>query len=127
MSSTQDAIARLWEKHRPAIFARIDTLEEAAARFTAGRIEPGAHRRVEDEAHKLAGSLGTFGYPEGSRLARAIEHMVLGGGALQLPEVQQLAVMVFDLSRQVGRPMRGDEAAPASPPVEPSVRSVYLA
>src|SRR5215217_8230496 len=56
--------------------------------------------RARREAHKLAGSLGTFGRPEGTDHARAVEHAFeadapvapAGGSAADLPErVERLA------------------------------------
>jgi HPt (histidine-containing phosphotransfer) domain-containing protein len=69
----QAAIAALWLDARPRTFARIETLEAAIAALGDGGLEPELHERACQEAHKLTGSLGTFGMPEGSIHAREIE------------------------------------------------------
>lgn len=56
----------LWQKYRPQVEARVALLE----RFAQTGEDP--HEALET-AHKLAGSLGMFGFPEGSAIARKIE------------------------------------------------------
>ena len=76
----QAAITRLWARSRPVVLERIDALQETAGELAAGRLE---HQQVEEaraDAHKLVGSLGTFGIPRGSDLARGVEHELEGGG-----------------------------------------------
>ena len=66
-------VAQIWEQGKDKIVARIDTLDQATLELLGGRLEIDMRREAEREAHKLAGSLTTFGVPEGSRLARDIE------------------------------------------------------
>lgn len=69
-------------------------LQQLSAHLTELQIGAEAeHARLAlaQAAHKLAGSLGTFGYITGSELARRLEHLAQGQGPL-LP--QTLATMV---------------------------------
>ena len=66
-------VAQIWEQSKDKIVARIGTLEQATTALLDGRLETDLRREAEREAHKLAGSLTTFGFPEGSRLARDME------------------------------------------------------
>lgn len=63
-----DAVAALWERFRPLVRSRIETLE----RFVEGDARLGAEDAAR-AAHNLAGSLGSYGRHDGSRIARRIE------------------------------------------------------
>ena len=69
-------LGELFDRRRPAILARIESLAGLAdaAEPTAEELEAG---RVE--AHKLHGLLGTIGLPEGSEVAAEIEGRLAAG------------------------------------------------
>lgn len=69
------AIAAIWERNKALVSARLDTIDAAADAVAAGVADPELVARGKGEAHTLAGSLGTFGYPEGSVLARELEQL----------------------------------------------------
>jgi len=58
------AIERLWVQFLPQMHERVDTLATAAGSVAAG---------AQAAAHKLAGSLGTFGLTRGTELAHELE------------------------------------------------------
>jgi HPt (histidine-containing phosphotransfer) domain-containing protein len=67
---TQALLADLWQRTLPVVHARLNLLDEAA------NAEPLSDKlRIDamNVAHKLAGSLGMFGFTEGTRLARQLE------------------------------------------------------
>lgn len=66
-----EVLRPVWEQRREAILGRISQLE-AALRETDG-VEVAAGR---DEAHKLAGLLGTFGFAQGTQLAGLAEGLL---------------------------------------------------
>ncbi len=72
-SRTTRLIAELWRKNQPQILERIDVLESAAAAADSGTLSDVQRMEAESLAHKLAGSLGMFGFPAGTTLARALE------------------------------------------------------
>jgi HPt (histidine-containing phosphotransfer) domain-containing protein len=88
-----DAIARLWQRSRPVVLERIGSLERTAMALAAGSVEPGALEAARTEAHKLAGSLGTFGVAHGSELARGVEQELEAGG----PDPPRLRNLVSQL------------------------------
>ena len=67
------AVAAAWEESRPRIMGRVAALAAAAAAERDGGLDAATRRDAEAEAHKLAGSLGMFGFPLGSELAHEIE------------------------------------------------------
>ena len=76
---TAALLATLWVKIRPLVEERLATLDKAAAAANAGTLAEDLRKEATSSAHKLAGSLGMYGYDEGTRVARELE--VLLGGA----------------------------------------------
>ena len=76
----QAAILRQWKQSRPMVLERIRALQEAAGALAAQRLEPHEIEAARSDAHKLVGSLGTFGLPRGSELARHVEQELEAGG-----------------------------------------------
>ena len=72
-SSTQKLIAALWQRNQPQILERLALLDRAADDAVAGTLTPALREEAASTAHKLAGSLGMFGFHEGTRLARELE------------------------------------------------------
>ncbi|HEX2189635.1 MAG TPA: response regulator, partial [Longimicrobiaceae bacterium] len=81
---------------------------EAAGRHFRVEVAPGvpqARRAAEREAHKLAGAVGSFGFAEGSRLAREAEEL-LGAAAPPGPEeAPRLAALAAALRVDLERPL----------------------
>jgi len=92
-------------KFKPSIDERIERLAETAAAIASGNLEEEQRRAAERDAHKLAGSAGSFGFAEGSRLARTAEQLlqVLQPGRAEPAE--QLRQIADELRRELdGRP-----------------------
>ncbi len=66
-------LSALWERKRPLMLERLTVLDRAAEAAASGRMEPSLTQQALGEAHKLAGSLGTFGFPQGTEIARELE------------------------------------------------------
>jgi HPt (histidine-containing phosphotransfer) domain-containing protein len=68
-----EALARLWTKFLPDIEQRVATLEVAAQALAASTLTNEQRESAQAAAHKLAGTLGTFGLHLGTDLARQAE------------------------------------------------------
>jgi HPt (histidine-containing phosphotransfer) domain-containing protein len=66
-------MARLWAKFLPEIERRVGALDSAASALAAGTLTSEARESAHGDAHKLAGSLGTFGLHRGTEVARQVE------------------------------------------------------
>src|SRR3954467_4051880 len=77
--SLDAAIAALWRDARPRALDRVATLEAAVAALRDGALAGDAAVEATREAHKLAGALGTFGMPAGTRHARTVEQRLAAG------------------------------------------------
>ena len=70
------ALAMLWQRHRQTNLDRISLLEMTAANVLRAVVDDDATAQGADAAHKLAGSLGTFGFDAGSRAALEAESLL---------------------------------------------------
>jgi diguanylate cyclase (GGDEF)-like protein len=70
---TEVALHESWERLREKILGRVTILEQATTAWLEGGLSEALRQQAFQEAHKLAGSLGIFGFFEGSRLAQAIQ------------------------------------------------------
>ena len=79
-----DLLSRIWQKSLPMVQDRVARLEACTAALAEGALTPENRTQAADLAHKLAGSLGMFGLPEGTEIARAMEHMLDAEAAIDL-------------------------------------------
>jgi HPt (histidine-containing phosphotransfer) domain-containing protein len=66
-------IHALWERNQDQIQNRLQLLDSAAAANRDGDMGEELRSEAREIAHKLAGSLGMFGFPMGSEIARRLE------------------------------------------------------
>lgn len=88
----QAAIAEVWERFKERIGNRVTVLEQAVIALRAGILDDELRQLATQDAHKLIGSLGTFGFANGSTLARKIESILEQPkvGREQIPELEKL-------------------------------------
>jgi hypothetical protein len=69
-------LAQLWKKNLPVIRERLDLLDQFGSAAVSGSLEE--HTRLEalNIAHKLAGSLGMYGYEQGTKVASKMERIL---------------------------------------------------
>jgi diguanylate cyclase (GGDEF)-like protein len=68
-----ETVRQLWDQARPAALERVDAIDDAIAAVMAGALEDEQRDHARREAHKLAGSLGTFGLRDATGHAAALE------------------------------------------------------
>lgn len=66
-------MAETWTRARPSIEDQLSSIESALDALLKDGLEEEERASAERAAHKLAGSVGTFGFPKGSELARKLE------------------------------------------------------
>ena len=71
------AITTLLKRFQGVCEERLVILEKARNQLWAGSLETELQQLARQEAHKLAGALGSFGYPDGSKLARSLEYLLM--------------------------------------------------
>jgi diguanylate cyclase (GGDEF)-like protein len=109
------AIAQLWTEARPAMLGRVGTIEQAALALLEGTLDSATRDNAEREAHKLAGTSGSFGFAAASRIAREIELLLNGTPTIDHTDVLRLA----DLTVALRRELEGEPVHPRSETAEP--------
>ncbi|HEY9644736.1 MAG TPA: response regulator [Chroococcidiopsis sp.] len=69
----REAAIALWDQFKPPILERMGSLDRAIAALQTGHLSEDLRQQAINDAHKLSGSLGMFGFPNGSRLGHEIE------------------------------------------------------
>src|ERR1700733_7493632 len=77
----------LWQRQLPLLQERLDLLDRTAAEASAGVLSQASRDEALTVSHKLAGSLGMFGYQQGTDTARAMELI------LKAPTVETLGTL----------------------------------
>jgi PAS domain S-box-containing protein len=101
---TLTAIAGIWQKFQGRVDEQVRIIEQAIALIQMGLKLSDMHERLSPaikEAHTLAGSLGTFGLPEGSRLARQIEQLLKSNQPWQPDDIANLQNWVKLLRQEI--------------------------
>jgi HPt (histidine-containing phosphotransfer) domain-containing protein len=94
---TTALLAKLWLKIRPIVEERFVVLDRAATAAGQGSLSDDLRIEARSAAHKLAGSLGMYGFDEGTRVARQLEQMLDAGA----PDPARLTALVTELRAAV--------------------------
>ena len=86
----QQILATVWQRNLPLVRQRVQTLREAANLLQAGPLPPATRTEAAEIAHKLAGSLGMFGYPRGTEIARSLELLLDSDSPLSASVLEEL-------------------------------------
>ncbi|MBD2327912.1 response regulator [Alkalinema sp. FACHB-956] len=120
MLQTQAAVQKIWEQSQPRIREQMTTIKQAIAALEKNKLTEEVLNQAIQNAHTLAGSLGMFGFSQGSTLAQQLErllkqyqsdpHMVLAKSLRPLfKALQQI------LQGPVDRPLASPTVMPACP------------
>jgi HPt (histidine-containing phosphotransfer) domain-containing protein len=71
--TTSKLIADLWQRNQPLILERLAQLDAATQAASARTLTLGQREEAASTAHKLAGSVGMFGFPGGTSFAQQLE------------------------------------------------------
>ena len=112
------AIAAVWERSRGSVMARVGVLEMASLAFQHKLFSEDDRLQTMRDVHQLAGSLGTFGFAEGSRIAFEIERLLDAADHPDLEQGRRFAALVAELRAVLESGSVGPSAA-ARPDAEP--------
>lgn len=118
IDTTVEQAARLaaiatWEQFKPSMLERLAILEQALAALQQGQLTEDLRQMAEGVAHKLAGSLGMFGFPEGSKLGRQIEYWFQSfTGVEPIPELETLVTALHQALQSPPRSSFWDDPTP---------------
>ncbi|MBW4522686.1 MAG: response regulator [Scytolyngbya sp. HA4215-MV1] len=108
------SIDKVLKRYQDTFAARTIVLVEAEAALRSGNLSQELRERACLEAHKLAGTLGSFGYRQGSQFALAIEHWLLQETALDTAQIPQFSQLVAALKQTLAQPPLASVVSPLS-------------
>lgn len=91
------------QRFQAALPARLAQLDQAIRRLQTTGLSAADRRRAQAEAHRLAGGLGTFGYPAGSPLAHRIEILLSQDDPFSTEQVAEVEQTWQELNRVIQR------------------------
>jgi DNA-binding response OmpR family regulator/HPt (histidine-containing phosphotransfer) domain-containing protein len=106
-AKTQKVLAQLdeiWHQSKDQVNQRIDILEQATANFSNLPLNHELFQRAQQEAHILGGTLGTFGFSEGTELARKIEQKLKLGDVEIVEHIDDLNALIIALRQKIEQP-----------------------
>ncbi|MBW4457762.1 MAG: response regulator [Nostoc indistinguendum CM1-VF10] len=95
------AIAQERENFKAKVGSRIAVLKLASDALRKGTLDAQLRQKAEQEAHKLAGSLGSFGFPKGSLLANEIEDLLQNQKSISQAKCFYLDKLLMELQREL--------------------------
>ncbi|NJR60013.1 MAG: response regulator [Cyanobacteria bacterium CRU_2_1] len=100
---TLASVNQVWQRFRKRVSDQVGVLEQAVIALWQKELDQDLRQQAKQEAHTLAGMLGTFGLPEGSRLARQIERLFQVEHPLSEDEAVNLREWVMSLRQEIKR------------------------
>jgi len=114
-----DAVAQAWAESTSLLRERVSVLEETALAVLDGQLSVDRRRHAEQEAHKLAGALGSFGLVKSSRQAREAAWLLRAGRDLTTTEALRLSELVVGLRGELAAQLPGTGGPAEAGGVEP--------
>jgi DNA-binding response OmpR family regulator len=100
---TLAAVTEIWKRFQSRINEQIEILERATKALLQEFPDRQLREKAEQEAHTLAGALGTFGLTKGSQLARKIEELLQADRFWEEKKVIQLEKLIKALRDEIAR------------------------
>lgn len=113
---TRDKIAAVWQRFQGRVSQQLSRLEQAAEAAVQANLSSESRSLAEQEAHSLAGALGMFGIPEGSKLARQIEALLKENSVPGCDQAIQFQSWVRSLRQEVEKASVTSQT-PSEPPL----------
>src|SRR5271163_2924623 len=85
-------LAPLWQKNLPPLRQRLDLIDQFASAASTGNLPEDTRVEALGIAHKLAGSLGMYGYQQGTEVASKMERILKSPTPETLLTLRSLAV-----------------------------------
>ncbi len=94
------SINQIWSKFKDLAFQRLADLENFAVAAVDKSSTDEIYEFARSSAHKLAGSLGCFGFPEGSRIAKQIEQLLAPCPIAQV-DLEEIVRLIASLNTEL--------------------------
>ena len=132
---TLAAVAQIWERFKDQVLEQVQVVEQAVTASLYGELNDTLCQQARREAHSLAGSLGTFGFPDGSKMARQLEDWLKDGAMTHPPSASRMVDLVRSLRDTLNQAVAGPsklpgviktQPTPVDVPIDPSDRLMVV-
>ncbi|MBE9126451.1 MULTISPECIES: response regulator [unclassified Coleofasciculus] len=107
-------IAQIWNKFKDSLPEKLALFENVSVALASDALDQELQQKARGEAHRLIGSLGSFGFPEGSTVAREIEQLLQSQRFSAQEGARRLKQLVGWLEEILERQPFSTTAAPVS-------------
>jgi DNA-binding response OmpR family regulator len=116
-------LTAIWNRHYPQMLDRVASIDRVSISSADRSLTPEIRHQAWHCAHTLAGSLGTFGLPVGSQVAKQLELLLAENTDLTPADMLQLQTGVDRLRQEIASKMPVVETESVTPPTS---RSAWL-
>lgn len=110
--AAESMMQALWERFKDSFDEQLEGLDQVVAALETGHLTDDLRQTAEQTAHKLVGSLGVYGFPQGSTIARQIEDLLQGEIQLQPSKFCEITQLVAALKQELQRSPQLSQTAP---------------
>jgi DNA-binding response OmpR family regulator/HPt (histidine-containing phosphotransfer) domain-containing protein len=90
-----------WVTNQPKFLNQLSVFDQAIAALQLGSLSSPLRQQAHQTAHKLAGSLGTFGLTDAMILVRQLEQMFSDSAPIASPSAATLAALLSTLRQEI--------------------------
>ncbi|MFP4122747.1 MAG: response regulator, partial [Coleofasciculus sp.] len=119
------AVAKIWQKFKESLPEKIDVFRQVSVTLATGTLNQQLCENAKMEAHRLVGSLGSFGCAEGSKIAREIEQLLQTPIQTTPQDAHKLKDLIDSLQQAIATKSTLDQVT--SPVCDPPTSSTYSA
>lgn len=110
-------LAAIWERVKDKYAARMSVIEQAATSLLENALTEDLRQQAQQQAHTLAGSLGSFGFESATCLCRDIENILKSAAKLGQVQAKQLQTLILELRHVLEQQLI---EIPEQPAIQPS-------
>jgi DNA-binding response OmpR family regulator/HPt (histidine-containing phosphotransfer) domain-containing protein len=121
-------LAEIWDRHQATMFDRVANIDRVITALENGSLDVETRKNALHSAHTLAGALGTFGLPLGSKVAKQIELLLSSEIDLTPAHIAQIQTGVTELRREIESRVGGKIATESIevPKIDTTVRLLVI-
>ncbi len=105
-------VAEIRANFQASFLANVEIFDRAIAKLNTGTLDDEMRQQAQSQSHKLVGSLGTFGIPKGSEIARKLEDLFKTKNISKPGACRQIEELVDLLKRSFDLPITEPESEP---------------
>ncbi|MGB5963814.1 MAG: response regulator [Coleofasciculaceae cyanobacterium] len=99
----QDSLSKMWQKYESTFRNQLEVITLTNTALKEDKLTESLRQKAKQEAHRLAGSLGIFGFAEGSKLARLLEQLLDIEGAISQAQAGAFSQYVGELQQMLSQ------------------------